>query len=269
VTAVTEIHGEYYFGRSRLVNPGLFRWFVRPVAADTFAKVNRIRVLAAAMKADVEQTYGQAAADKCVVVPTRVNLEQFRMKTEHRKSLQSLITVGSLIPIKGHAALIRSLASACPDVTLTIAGGGPERFRLMETAAAVGLNVRLLGHVSHERLAAELADSDAYVHAAETEAVPRAVLEALATGLPVLTSRCGYLYAEIVDAGCAAVFDPTDPSTLRSALDLIEPPDVRATMGRRARHVAERSYEWNQQILALAQLIQRDTRYHDSTAPSS
>jgi glycosyltransferase involved in cell wall biosynthesis len=132
-----------------------------------------------------------------------------------------LLSVGRLDRQKGHADLLCALAgvhSARPDVRLVIAGEGPERERLEELLDALGLAhaVRLLGHRGDvERL---MAGADLFVFPSYFEGTPFAMIEAMAHGLPIISSTFGGV-DEIVDHGGNAVLVPVGrPDALRRAI---------------------------------------------------
>jgi glycosyltransferase involved in cell wall biosynthesis len=106
------------------------------------------------------------------------------------------INVALLNKIKQHANLIRAFALAFasdPDVTLTIAGDGPERetLRKLIDELALGERVRLLGLVERDQVPTLLAGADAFVLSSSYETFGVVVAEALAMGLPVVCTQCG------------------------------------------------------------------------------
>ncbi len=129
----------------------------------------------------------------------------------------TLLSVGALIPRKGHHLTIAALAEL-PDWALLIAGEGPERARLAAQIAALGLGdrVRLLGPVAHDALAACYGAADAMVLASAREGWANVLLESMACGTPVIASNipgnpevvrapaAGRIVAENTAAGIAA-----------------------------------------------------------------
>ena len=101
-----------------------------------------------------------------------------------------LASVGGLIPRKGHDLVIQALAHL-PEVTLLIAGQGPEEGALVRLAAASGVagRVRFLGPIAHERLREIYSAADALVLASSREGWPNVLLESMACGTPVIASR--------------------------------------------------------------------------------
>jgi glycosyltransferase involved in cell wall biosynthesis len=100
-----------------------------------------------------------------------------------------LLSVGSLIPRKGHELTIEALTRA-PDCTLLIAGGGPLRAELEALAQRLGVadRVRFLGEIAHHDLPDVYAAADVMVLASSREGWANVLLEAMACGTPVLAT---------------------------------------------------------------------------------
>lgn len=117
-------------------------------------------------------------------------------RTEGPSSQWRLITVGTLEhPAKGMDFLIDVVAEARRrglDVSLTIVGSGRTMPALRERAAGLGEAIRFMGQI-HDRgeLASLLDGSDVYVSGSRSEGLPRATVEAMVRGLPVITTDAG------------------------------------------------------------------------------
>lgn len=114
-----------------------------------------------------------------------------------------VLSVGALIPRKGHDLVIEAIA-LLPDVTLMIAGEGGERDALVALAKrlAVSDRVRLLGSVPHAELPALFAAADVMALASASEGLANAWVEALASGTPIVISDVGGA-RELVDRPAA------------------------------------------------------------------
>jgi glycosyltransferase involved in cell wall biosynthesis len=100
------------------------------------------------------------------------------------------VAIGRLVPQKNFPLLLNAFAiAATPGDTLTIVGEGPERQRLEQLVTAAGLAsaVTLPGHGD---VAAGLGSADVFVLSSDFEALPAVVVEALASGLPVVATDC-------------------------------------------------------------------------------
>ena len=103
-----------------------------------------------------------------------------------------IVSLGALIPRKGHALVIGAMVSL-PGATLLIAGEGPERGALEAQIATLGLcdRVRLLGSVPHGDLPALLGAADVMALASSSEGLANAWVEALACGTPIVITDAG------------------------------------------------------------------------------
>ncbi|MDF2640049.1 MAG: glycosyl transferase family 1 [Novosphingobium lindaniclasticum] len=121
------------------------------------------------------------------------------------------LTAGRLVPQKNHAMLLRAFARAArPSDTLTIAGEGPGRSALEQLAAESGIadRVRLAGHVAS--IDPLLEQADAFVLSSDYEGLPGVVVEALAAGLPVLSTDCCASMRCLVEDGRTGLLVPRD-----------------------------------------------------------
>lgn len=140
------------------------------------------------------------------VVPNAIDLSKFEGRSEPKRDLrselklspQSLITlsVGRLAPEKGLPFMLKAFAQAgCRlDHHLVLVGDGPQRAELLTLRETLGLEERVhfLGYVDYDRMAELYRQADLFAICSTTEVKPLVVLEALASGLPVLAvSACG------------------------------------------------------------------------------
>ncbi len=147
-----------------------------------------------------------------------------------------------LIPKKGLSTSLRAFAefgSTFPRATFTIAGAGPQLVELQNLATALGIadRVRFTGFLPQEKLQSLYAESHFFVHPSELgengdqEGVPNAMLEAMASGLPVVATPHGGI-PEAVENGISGLLTPErDHAALaRSLLALSRDPAHYAQM---------------------------------------
>ena len=162
-----------------------------------------------------------------------------------------LLYVGRLIPLKGVGVLLSALAGLS-NVTLTVAGDGPEAERLAGLAGEYGMSVRFHGNVAHEELPELYRAHDAFVLPSRNEGMSNTVLEAMASGLPVIVTDVGGT-AELVE-GNGVVVPVDDEGALRGAVvALRDDLGKRGEMGERSREIAL-EYSWEkvaEEYLAL------------------
>ncbi|WP_449423417.1 glycosyltransferase family 4 protein [Rhodanobacter lindaniclasticus] len=137
-------------------------------------------------------------AGKITVLRNGVDLDRFapldRVAVRARLDLRGPVwlTVGNLVELKGVHLVVEALA-AVPDVTLLIAGEGPEEPRLRALVARLGLGARVcfLGTIKHDDLCEYYNAADVMVLASSREGMPNVVLESMACGTPVVATPVG------------------------------------------------------------------------------
>jgi glycosyltransferase involved in cell wall biosynthesis len=122
------------------------------------------------------------------VMPNYVDTEAFRPMPEVARAAAGLIFVGRLDDQKNVMALIEAVA-ALPGITLTLIGDGPLRPQLEAEASRRGVGATFLGTRPHAELPALLNRSAAFVLPSHYEGNPKALVEAMACGLPVIGTR--------------------------------------------------------------------------------
>lgn len=199
--------------------------------------------VSAAMKADMVAL--GLPAERIRVHYTGVDLDRFRPidRAAAKRALgvegPLLLSVGALIPRKGHDLAIAALA-ALPDTTLMIVGDGPDRARLEALAAPLGGRVRLLGRQPHEALPALGAAADVGVLVSASEGLANAWVESLACGTPVVISEAGGA-RELVDRPEAGRIVARAPEAIAAAVSdlLANPPPQEAVRAAAARFTWE------------------------------
>ena len=125
---------------------------------------------------------------------------------------------------KGAGTVIRSLAllrRQFPQVKLEIVGEGsaiPE-FKRMAVAEGVGDRVDFAGKLNHEQVLHRLQAADLFVFpTTSSDGFPKAVLEALATGLPVVATRVSVL-PQLLGTGCGVLIDEATPEAVARGIE--------------------------------------------------
>jgi len=200
------------------------------------------------------------------VIPNAVDISPLLAETERSKLRAELVgdpkrplilSVGRLSPAKGFHDLLEAFAivhSIHPEAALVIAGGGKTLGEFREHARKLGLenHVFLLGMRSDAlRL---MAAADIYVNSSHWEGTPVSVLEAMATGLPVVATSVGES-PHLLASNAGIVVPPHEPNSLASALTrLIESPDLRIQLGQSALERVKTYYSpeiWRRKLLEL------------------
>lgn len=171
-----------------------------------------------------------------------------------RRDSQEVVAllVGRLVEKKGFAHAIRALAlfDGDPPVRLRIVGDGPLRGTLERLAAELGVadRVAFLGWRTNAEVAAEMREADILVVPSVTaddgdiEGMPVVILEAMATGLPVIGSAHSGIPEVVADGRTGFVVAEGDAAGLAGALDRLRDPELRRAFGEAARAAVEGPY---------------------------
>ena len=134
-----------------------------------------------------------------------------------------LVCVARLAPPKDVRLLLRALAR--PDLSnwqLRVVGEGPERMSLRALCHELGLGDRVALNGERSDVAAQLRDADAFVLPTRWEGLPYSILEAMASGLPVIASSVGGI-PELVEHGVTGwLVEPGDVTGLADAIQTLD-----------------------------------------------
>jgi len=161
-------------------------------------------------------THGVAPAN-CSVVPNYVDTDLLRPAASPRAAAgrPNVLFLGRLEAQKNPLALIEAMNGL--DASLTVVGEGSLRAETAALAAARGVDVRFLGNVPHGELPAVFAAADAFVLPSLFEGHPKALLEAMACGLPVVGADVPGIREVLQDAKTGLLCG-TDAGSIRTAL---------------------------------------------------
>jgi glycosyltransferase involved in cell wall biosynthesis len=180
----------------------------------------------------------QYRVERVAVVPNgvRAGLEGSSGADEARPAGAPLrlLFVGRLSPQKNLPRLLEALSLMREPAELTIVGDGPERARLTELAARLGLdNLNLAGAQERATLGAWYRRADVFVLSSDKEGMPLAALEAMSFGLPVVATDVPGLRDLCADAGLLVA---PEPAALAAALDsLAADPAARQVLARQSK----------------------------------
>ncbi len=160
--------------------------------------------------------------------------------TEGQPESPLLLYVGRLSAEKDIERL-KPMVEALPGARLALIGNGPHR-KVLEQHFA-GMPVHMAGFLRGEELAAAYASSDVFVMPSRTETLGLVVLEAMASGLPVVGARAGGIPEMIEDGVSGRLFD-TEAEATEAIRSLLNCPENRRAAGAAARtQAAERSWK--------------------------
>lgn len=180
-----------------------------------------VLVVPSAFLQQVFAAHGMAAR----IVPNIVDPARFRPAVTKGASAYAprLLVARNLEPIYDNATALRAFAVVVrqhPQAQLTLAGTGPQLAELQGLAADLGVGDRVCfaGRLSRDDMAAELRHSTVALNPSTVDNMPNSVLEALASGVPVVSTNVGGV-PFIVDHGVTALLvPPADPAAMAEAV---------------------------------------------------
>jgi len=169
-----------------------------------------------------------------------------------------LVFVGRLVPIKGLRVLMEAFAAAraeVPGLRLTLVGDGADRAHLETLAAPYGDHVRFTGYLDQDGVAESLRGADALVLPSFAEGVPVVLMEAMASGKPVIATQVGGVSELVEDGVSGFVVPPGDPDSLTRAITALADPAARSRMGTAGRAKVLAEFDIRREAARIAALL--------------
>jgi glycosyltransferase involved in cell wall biosynthesis len=212
------------------------QWLVRRL----FNKVERVVVLSQRWKLWVNSI---STNPRVVALYNPVIMEQLQAPAETRDAA-SILTLGRLNQGKGSYDLLAAAAGFAGPVQLMLGGDG-EIEKVRQRASELGLSdqVNLLGWVGPEDKPNYLARATVYALPSYAEGLPMSVLEAMAAGVPVVTTPVGGIPEAVTDGIEGFLVEPGDIDTLRARLtQLLEDSELAVRMGEAGREKVKSAF---------------------------
>lgn len=209
----------------------------------------------------------RVAPDKVVTVPNGVELDLIPKRGSGAELCSRLnlpagrpviATVSNIRKVKGIDVLVRTAAQVCrkhPEALFVVAGrvldaAYQAELELLAKELGVRENVRFVGQL--EDPLQLLAQSDIFLLPSRSEGMSNALLEAMASGLPVVATSVGGNCQLIQDGQTGFLTPPEDAGAAAARIvDLLENPSLAQALGRAARALIEREYSVNAVIELL------------------
>jgi glycosyltransferase involved in cell wall biosynthesis len=237
-----------------------FNWFLRIFEEKMIARAKKIIAVSYFTKRELMEYY-KIPEDKIRVIHNGVDVKKFQPAQDKRKVKEELgfnpddlliLSVGRLYARKGLFTLIESMPAVIKrfkNAKFVISGKGQsdEMRKLIAHAEKLGVKDNLIftGYYPDKKLPKLYQAADVFAFSTFYEHHPFAVLEALATGLPVVTTWVGGIPETIQSGKNGFLVEPFNvPQFADRIMYLLEHPSEAAEMGRQARKTIVEQYDW-------------------------
>ena len=207
---------------------------------------------------------------KIIVHRMGINLEKFKFSERRKQSGEpiKILTIGRLVEKKGHEYTIQAIAKIIKkykNIEYIIAGDGPFRSKLEDLISELGIKnyIKFLRAVEQNEILKLYKQANIFILPSITasngdqEGIPVVLMEAQATGLPVISTFHTGIPEVIVDGKSGFLVPERDVNALAEKLEyLIEHPNLWPKMGRYGRKFVEERYnskKLNQQLVEIYQ----------------
>jgi len=248
-----QLHGDYFDslwrGKSFIRQTRLF------VAQFLFTHACGIRVASERIKKSLLRRH--VPESKITVLPIRPMLEDFdKERRTHIEGSFSCITVSRLAPEKNIPLMLRAFASCAkkyPYIQLKIVGDGEEQKKIRTCISELGLERMVTMIPWSDDIPSHMGSADVFLLASDHEAYGLVLVEALAAGLPVVTTDVGCVGEVIYDGVHGFVVPPRDEKSFAIALEkMILDQQLKRKMGEAGKTTARELQIISEELFAKA-----------------
>lgn len=198
-----------------------------------------------------------------------LDLASYRARPERTGPRPAILAVGQLKEKKGFRHLVEAcqmLKSAGHDFTCDIIGEGPLRSVLEKQIRDLGVEdrIRLLGALDHEEVIDHMRNAAVFALPSivsadgDRDGIPNVILEAMAVGLPVVSTRVSAIPEVVIDGTTGLLVAPGDPEGLANALSDLLADDRRGRLlGEGGRSLVEQSFDVHRNVAELQRMLER------------
>lgn len=201
-------------------------------------------------------------AKKGYVVFNGVDGEQFCPVEKAPEEKLAFISIGNLIPLKGHDYTLRAIKALVDkghtNICLKLLGRGYLEQELKDLAKELGIEayVEFVGYVPYDEVRKKLQESDVFVLPSWYEAFGCVYLEAMACGLPAIGCWGNGIDEVIIPGKTGYLVENKSLEQLVAAMEELLDEKIRQQVGKNAREAVMEGYLWQHSAQALTQVYQ-------------
>lgn len=208
-----------------------------------------------------EYVGGITDKNKIAFLPNGADLQAFAPRQfESPQGRATALFVGRLTEQKNLDLAIRALVPLKDRVRLVCAGEGPEAERLRELARQAGVELELLGVVPHQDLPRLHRQADLFLFPSRMEGHPKALVEAMASGLPCIGTRAPGV-SDVITDQVDGLLTAATPEALTDAIRrVLDDPVLARSLGLAAHKTAAEQFDLNVLLSREIDLLQNTVR---------
>ena len=198
--------------------------------------------------------------DKIEIAPTGgLDLMMYNRQCKNSDSSVKIGIIGRFTEAKGYEYFVETakiVTSSRENICFSIVGDGTYFSKIQNMIKEFDLTdkVKLLGYRSD--IPDLLSEWDIYVQSSLWEGLCLTVVEAIASGLPVVATNVGGIPESIIDGYNGFLVPPKNPEALaEKIIELIDNPDLREKMGENGRKIAEEKYSLDNMVKKIEELV--------------
>jgi len=245
---------------SEVYLPWLYK---KPISKLVMRSASAVIALTEDMKGEIQKICNREVS----VIPNGIDLDRFQNLSSRGKGLKVnsaeklILFVGGLKPTKGIEYLIQAMSSIRQSETkakLLLVGQGEEKEGLEHLAKNLDLSnyVRFTGGIPNTEVPEYMAASDVFVLPSLSEGFPNVILEAMASGLPIVATRVGGLPEIIKEGNNGFLVEPKNPQQLaEKVLLILKDKELRKRISKNNEEKAK-GYSWESIVDRLEKVYQ-------------
>ena len=220
----------------------------------------------------LQQVFGRFAIDSRIV-PNVVDLTLFNAKPGRTSKAPHVVVPRNLESIYDIPTALRAFAvvrQRLPSATLSVAGSGSELVSLRGLTEALGIGsaVTFTGRISREQMAALLAAADLVLNPSTADNMPISILEAMASGVPVVSTSVGGIPYLLDHGRTALLVESGDAIAMANAALQVLQDEVLAARMTEAAHIEVQQYSWPHVRVALEEVYEDVLRSERARQPA-
>lgn len=237
---MVEIHGEEYFKYFSQKN--ILYKILDKIQRFTFSQAKVIRSLSQNMS---DKLVENGIKNRIVIIPNRVDLKIFNISKENFDVSEPLeiVSVGRFVPAKNYETLIKVCVKKGYNLKLIGAGHLKSKYlHLIDKAHGI----TLIDWLSQNELNKLVVGCDLYIQSSVSEGVPRAIIEAMAMKMPIISTKAGSVEGVLVDNyNCLLIDDPLNEIEYYNAIERLKnDKDLKVSLANNAYKDVIEKYEW-------------------------